>query len=381
MSESECLPYDVVYDILTLLPVKLLMRLRCVSKSFNSIITNPVFINSHLDRGKKPLSNNNHGYLQYMPVTADRAFKELSTLVYNTDRTFTQISRFQIPFSNGLVPKVDRIAGFCNGIFLLLSYDDTVLYLWNPSIRKSKKLLPSTIGRNQLFTLGFAYHSQNNDFKILRIVCHKGCWPMAEVYTLSTDSWREVVVPVDYLFRSFSQSNLSRSFSFFFNGALHKVVDCVKPGFILSFDVNDETFCKMMLPQHYLDEFEEPFEQLAEFKGLLALFVFNNDVYDFDRISHIWVMREYGVFESWTKICVSMGFVDKYYGCTDSGELLIENNIGLISFHSESLSENNLGISLSEDAKEYSQWVGYTANSTESLVLLDRLDVSSKYED
>ena len=370
MSESECLPYDVVYDILTLLPVKLLMRLRCVSKSFNSIITNPVFINSHLDRGKKPLSNNNHGHLQYMPATAEGAFKELSTLVYNTDRTFTQISRFQIPFSNGLVPKVDRIACFCNGIYLLFSHDDTVLYLWNPSIRKSKKLLPNIISRNQLLTLGFAYHSQKNDYKILRIVCYNGCWPMAEVYTMSTDSWRKVVVPVDYLIRC--QSNLSISDCFFFNGALHNVVNSVKHAFILSFDVNDETFCKIMLPQHYLDEFEQSFVRLSEFKGLLALFVFNIDWDDFDWISHIWVMREYGVFESWTKICVS---VDKSYG-----ELVIENNIGLISFHPETLSENNLGISLSENAKEYSRWV-YTANYTESLVLLDRLDVSSKYED
>ena len=176
--------------------------------------------------------------------------------------------------------------------------------------------------------------------------------------------------PVDYLIRC--QSNLSISDCFFFNGALHNVVNSVKHAFILSFDVNDETFCKIMLPQHYLDEFEQSFVRLSEFKGLLALFVFNIDWDDFDWISHIWVMREYGVFESWTKICVS---VDKSYG-----ELVIENNIGLISFHPETLSENNLGISLSENAKEYSRWV-YTANYTESLVLLDRLDVSSKYED
>jgi hypothetical protein len=46
----------------------------------------------------------------------------------------------------------------------------------------------------------------------------------------------------------------------------------------------------------------------------------------------------------------------------------------LVSFDPESLNKNILAI---EDA----QWVGYTPNSMESLVLLDGLNVSSKYED
>uniref|UniRef100_A0A2N9FNF2 F-box associated domain-containing protein n=1 Tax=Fagus sylvatica TaxID=28930 RepID=A0A2N9FNF2_FAGSY len=90
---------------------------------------------------------------------------------------------------------------------------------------------------------------------------------------------------------------------------------------------------------------------------------------------HIWVMREYGVVESWTKKSVPNGFgLQDFYGCTDNGELLIENATGLVSLDPESLNENKLAI---EDA----QWMAYTPNSMESLVLLDGLNVSSEYED
>jgi hypothetical protein len=45
------------------------------------------------------------------------------------------------------------------------------------------------------------------------------------------------------------------------------------------------------------------------FKGSLALFVCGEDL-DGDRdICHIWVMREYGVVESWTKISVPVDSV------------------------------------------------------------------------
>ncbi|KAK7845836.1 f-box protein [Quercus suber] len=81
----------------------------------------------------------------------------------------------------------------------------------------------------------------------------------------------------------------------------------------------------------------------------------------------IWVMEEYGVAESWTrKYTVPMIRVEfvNFYGCTDNGELFIKNATRLISFDPESQKQNILAI---EDA----DWVGFTANSMESLILLD----------
>uniref|UniRef100_A0A2N9GGA6 F-box associated beta-propeller type 1 domain-containing protein n=1 Tax=Fagus sylvatica TaxID=28930 RepID=A0A2N9GGA6_FAGSY len=187
-----------------------------------------------------------------------------------------------------------------------------ILYLWNPSIRKFKMLTATPLTRRfASLTHGLAYHSQNNDFKILRLICYgeNGPTAEAEIYTLSTDSWRK----------------------------------------------------------NYYVGFTPAVEQLVVFKGLLALTAFGTDLNDIGKC-HIWVMREYGVAESWTKKAVSMDWIDNFYGCTDNGELLIQNATGLVLFDPESLNENVLAI-------DDFNWVDYTANSMESLVLVN--DVSS----
>uniref|UniRef100_A0A2N9GC12 F-box associated domain-containing protein n=1 Tax=Fagus sylvatica TaxID=28930 RepID=A0A2N9GC12_FAGSY len=191
---------------------------------------------------------------------------------------------------------------------------------------------------------GLAYHSQNNDFKILRIGQVNKLWAKAEVYTLSMDSWRELVMPVESLTRSRSIGT-QESFCLFLNGALHTRVDCAEGRFILSFDVNDERFRKIMLPQNYLVGVSVIFEQLAVILGLLTLFLVT----------------------MWMKLL-------NFCSCTDNGELLIEKVTELVSLDLESLNENKLAI---QDV----QWMDYTPNSIESLVLLDGINVSSEYED
>ncbi|XP_050260463.1 putative F-box protein At3g47150 [Quercus robur] len=97
---GERVPNDVVEDILGQLPVKSLTRFRCVSKSCDSIITDPTFIAKHfnlnLNQSESLISTNAHsGYLLY--TTKDEnsspSSKHLCTVVCNNDRTLTQISR------------------------------------------------------------------------------------------------------------------------------------------------------------------------------------------------------------------------------------------------------------------------------------------------
>ena len=361
-------PDDVVYDILTRVPVKSVIRFRCVSKSCNSIITNPIFITTHLDRAKSlSHNNNNNGYLLYIPRATNSSLRnELCIDVCNSDHTVSHVSRFQIPFS------LVRIFGFCNGIICLYSSLNLIIYLWNPSIKKFKICDGTNLTRRRpAVTVGLAYHSQNNDFKILRIQRSNGTLYEAEVYTLSTDSWRKVVISVDSL--SGSIDRIIESPCLFFNGALHTIACSRDHKFILSFDVNDEIFQPIMLPQNYTDIIF--FESLAVFKGLLALFVYSEDP-DVDMgICYIWVMREYGVVESWTRKSVPVDLFVWSFFCTDSGELLINTaDRGVISYDPVSLNEKYLKI-------RRPLWLGYTADLMESLVLLDQVKMSSKYED
>ena len=146
------------------------MTFMCVSKSLYSTITSPDFINKHLHRAKLLSNDNNHnGYLlcksKPKPVASSSMEDYLCTVVYNSDYTLTWICRFKIPFD-----KV-HIVGFCNGIFCLVNYSDPIIYLWDPSIRKFKKILAPPVFKDvNRETHGFAYHSQNKDFKVLKIV-------------------------------------------------------------------------------------------------------------------------------------------------------------------------------------------------------------------
>ncbi|KAF3947348.1 hypothetical protein CMV_026505 [Castanea mollissima] len=370
----ELLPDDVVEDILGHLPVKSLTRFRCVSKSCESIITDHTFVTKHLKLNLNQFeslmsTNANSGYLLY--TTKDKnsspSSKQLCTVFCNNDRTLTQVSRFEMP---SFFDKCD-IVGFCNGLFCLADYDlSHIIYLWNPSIRMFKKLLATIFtDKYARSVIGLAYNSQNNDFKILRLVSFLGGQEVeAEIYSLSTDSWRKVVISMESLrgyepnFGTIADTDRT---CIFLNGALHTVAITSRHHFILSFDINDESFREIMLPPNHLDGVPVNFAELAVFKGCLAVFVFVHGCRDI--LCHIWVMEEYGVAESWTrKYLVARNWVSGgyFFGCTDNGELLIKNSTGPVSIDPESQNQNILAI-------EDPDWMGFTANSMESLILLD----------
>ncbi|XP_050245387.1 uncharacterized protein LOC126693453 isoform X16 [Quercus robur] len=251
-------------------------------------------------------------------------------------------------------------------MFCLNGYNDRVIYLWNPSIKMFKSIsLPLKKFDGELTCgLGFAYHSQNNDYKILRIVSgyeESTLSTEAQVYTLSTDSWRRFVISFgsDHNAESFDQT--FRDPCLFFNGALHALAFTVDCSYSLCFDVNDETFQKIILPEH---DFYEGRFSLAVFKGSLAIIGFYETEY-LD-VCYIYAMREYGVVDSWTKITVELGaVVDRFFCCVDNGELLFCCGSKVISYDPESPNANDLGITVG-----LFSWLRYTTDPMESLVLL-----------
>uniref|UniRef100_A0A2N9GEV4 F-box associated domain-containing protein n=1 Tax=Fagus sylvatica TaxID=28930 RepID=A0A2N9GEV4_FAGSY len=110
-------------------------------------------------------------------------------------------------------------------------------------------------------------------------------------------------------------------------------------------------------PQNYLDGF------LTEFKGLLALVVCGQD--QDEGKCFIWVMREYGVVESWVKQIVPLQFIS-FFGCTNNGQVLIESKDDhkLCLFDPETLHENRLDV-------HHLIWAVHTNTFVESLVLLE----------
>ena len=174
---------------------------------------------------------------------------------------------------------------------------------------------------------------------------------MAEVYTLSSDSWRKVEISL----RSKVVVSGIEPSPLFFSGALHWFAyhtEGEDPTMILSFDVDNEKFGEMAIP-------DGDAASLFVFKGNLAFIscrYLEND--DGLQSAHclIWVMRDYGVDESWNKL-FSIRFESAdiiFYGCTEHGELLLDkkaeeesedgDDTAIVSLDLETLHQKDLGI-------------------------------------
>ena len=252
------------------------------------------------------------------------------------------MSEFGIPHD---FPSECDIVGSCNGILCVAGFGsvstDDVIYLWNPSIRKFKQLPNTCLGKLSDVKLGFAYHSENNDYKVVRISCSpfSTLWPLPEieVYTLSSDSWRRLGISLRNNVMFYCDQFL---FSLpLVNGAWHWMVNILeekekhkrREEVIVSFDVNSETFRELAMPDDYINA-DCCLTSLTLFKGKLAFITFGrSEQSGFRNSFYIWVMTEYGVLESWNKVFVGpLERLSFYVAITEYGSLLLRRAIDLV---------------------------------------------------
>ncbi|XP_030934680.1 F-box/kelch-repeat protein At3g23880-like isoform X2 [Quercus lobata] len=318
------LPEEIVLEILARLPVKSLLRFRCVCKTWYSYITSPNFISTHL------LCYNNHdgGYVIHI-------HSQICTLA--SDRTFETISETQV---------------------LNAAH-------------------------------GFGYDSLNNDYKVVRISWNRTKWippPEVEVYSLSSDSWKRVVLEISWRPNVISYG-LNGILAFpFVSGHLHWMIEMIEEGggqerrctsMILSFDVNSEKFKELPVP----DEGGCIAKCLTSYKEKLALVKFGHGAQPFSRLCSIWVMREYSVLDSWNKLHIlSIESLTNFVGFTNYGLLLVQTRSRLFFSNSELKRKHKSVLIDPETLHEKEIQVDYrldVAAYMENLALLDGANVLS----
>ncbi|XP_039157743.1 F-box protein CPR1-like [Eucalyptus grandis] len=160
--------------------------------------------------------------------------------------------------------------------------------------------------------LGFCFDAKSNDYRVVRIIRNKK--PRVEVYSFRTDSWKTLECEVPFLCDS----------AVFLNGNLHWYSvneEGGEYGSIVLFNVADEVFDEIALPEGISPHFE----------FVLSLTVLNDSLAVFfgdGEACFVWVMKDYGVPESWTKLYTfeATGPVTRLDGFTWNGELLMEIN-------------------------------------------------------
>lgn len=277
-------PEDVLRKILSRLPVKSLIRFRCVSKTWCALTKKPDFIYLHVNQSIKTNSNTTIIVRQGYSVDPD---------------SLTNPMELDSPLKPyyGIFP---NILGSCNGLVCLSRLKTHVL--WNPSTRKHIKLPSpgfefSKGSYSYLYIVyGFGYDHVNHDYKLVRMEQYYGkdvysLASIVKVYSQKLASWRRITDFPYYLC-------YNGSHGVFVGGALHWIV-CRKleldsEKFIAAFDLGTEQYGLVPLPE-YLDKgVYMHVEVLGETLCLICNFLSIK--------VDMWVMKDYGVKNSWTKL-------------------------------------------------------------------------------
>ncbi|XP_059443596.1 F-box/kelch-repeat protein At3g06240-like [Corylus avellana] len=275
---SIILPQALLSEILSRLPVKSLLRFRCVSKAWLALIKDPTFINIHLH-------NTRERNLIVQTRNVDQNDQLLNLKYYSVPVNFSEDRPVEVlpPFYR---PEYSlsfyKIIGCCNGLVCFRTYDKEKIVIWNPSIRKYKKLPfePVKFGY-PIENFAFGYDSVNNDYKVLKIMelCE------VNVYSLKAHSWRRVEDKWPYKDSSVFGKPI------YFNGTLLWLVRNVTNRIrLLAFHLTTEKFEEQTLPVQ-----PRAIKTLEVLEGSICVSAYRPDA----QCIEFWIMKE----TSWSQLC------------------------------------------------------------------------------
>ncbi|KAK9072447.1 hypothetical protein SSX86_008881 [Deinandra increscens subsp. villosa] len=314
------LPHDIVIDILLRLPAKSLGRFKSVSKFWLSLISSADFIKSHVHRAVSD-TNTNHTRvvmrsthsLHSVNFESPSCYKDIDDddhdydygygYGYDYDDDTKDIISLNDPSQTEKEMVAEKGWGSCYGLVCFLCYNGCIA-LWNPTTQKTRFTpRPLTPFRNGSQFYGLGYDFSINDYKLVRCFQSDYSYPItSEVFNLKTGSWRTVPPPriTSPVWTAIHEPDAIGSFS---NGAIHwirkhKPVNSEKrETTILTFDIKNEVFSEILLPNGGKSE-QRGFFSLGDLKGCLYAVYEGYFGVDMD----VWVMKEYGVESSWSKV-------------------------------------------------------------------------------
>ncbi|KAL7128918.1 hypothetical protein ABFS83_13G026900 [Erythranthe nasuta] len=331
---SDYIPRELQIQILQKLPVKSLIRFTAVCKSWRSIITSTDFISSHL-------SNNQ---LSLLKVAENVPFDVSSS------------SQLEVPFDGGI--EYYKIVGSCDGLLCLSDepcrkLEHRHITIWNPCVRNHLNLPLPNINPEEghCVELGFGVASHAY-IKVVRLVY---------VYKNLDDDFRLIVPPQVEVFsddkwrwrrlRGVSVTLTVMDWQAFFNGVVHwlgfEPIDAYNSrNSILAFDIGDEVFSEVMLPDELVSE------DIAELRILVIGESFGVVKHNRDDAYDVWLYT----------IDHLIGKIENLFEFWKSGEALLEvKGYGLVVYDPETKMPKVLGIN------------GYVYHYVESLLLFSGL--------
>lgn len=319
------LPTNLLYEIISRLPLKTIFSCRCVCRTFLKLIEDPYFAKTHLDGALSTsttviVKENQFSSPYFRPYMLELDFTPKKSSLSSDHHLYHQhiISR-----QSGEVAPRDVKCCFVTGDATLISSCNGLLCLYSPSLKNPTYCIcnpvsgecmtlahpaPFTSGSRYLNHSGFGFCPKTKQYKVIRFMSSASTSrAVALVHTLGTGSWRYI-----------GESPLPKSqgsFDCFLDGKLHLITASRKISDILySFDLETEKFEPVPMPAHFTPEFHRQVSWISVgvIGGCLCLCYTSNDAY-----FEVFTMAEYGIRESWIKKFA----VDVKYYCA----LLVED--------------------------------------------------------
>ncbi|GFP95063.1 F-box/kelch-repeat protein at3g06240 [Phtheirospermum japonicum] len=314
------LPVPIIYDILSRLPLADIFRSRCVCKMLLKLLKDPYFSKIHLSRAPTLRTNlilqehfGKWGAVHFFVFDLSESTLSSCSSI-DDDQTIycSSLSKRNSEFSfrtNGLT-----LVGSCNGLLCFYSNPPSRPFyvICNPILGECIRL-PQLTAPSMLYNYDnrsgfFGYCPRTKQYKIISFVDRSFADYLNSVYsrkiivhihTLGSDSWRKV---------ENAPCPKRSPFDPFLNGALHWITDSEKPSELInSFELETEKFEFVAPPVHFniLYMNKVSWINVGVLRGCLCICYIYEDV-----LFDVWVMREYGVRESWAK---EFGIDMKFY--------------------------------------------------------------------
>ncbi|KAK4707882.1 hypothetical protein R3W88_028807 [Solanum pinnatisectum] len=248
---------ETLTDILSRLPVRSLLRFKCVSKYLKTLIDDPIFRKQHLNRAKN-----------------DQNSQKCSISCYHLSSD-QHVGVQELDFPSNLKPQYCDVYENNLGRYSFL--------LWNPSTGESIELPTSKFSSVEEYPTcyGMNFDSANDDYKILRIP--KG-WNeycrdvLGEILSLKSGYWRKIdAYPRNILSRLYGIHSLTIIHGHFIGLLLF--------GEIIPLPE------KMWLANSNIG--------VSELGGMLC--AYTNSYYQRKRTFKLWVLKDYGLKDSWNE--------------------------------------------------------------------------------
>ncbi|CAN6810916.1 unnamed protein product [Brassica oleracea] len=174
------LPFELVVEILARVPVKDLIRFRCVCKTWRSLFQDERFYRQHMTHAPTRIVSFRLSDILLGRFSCDNSGNKAEMILQANNILNARGERLVIDAS---------LLGHCHGLFCFC-FDNRIFGVWNPSLRVLREIRKPDV--REWSEMGFGYDPSSQDYKIVLLLKKQGIHSEALVFSLKSGASRMI---------------------------------------------------------------------------------------------------------------------------------------------------------------------------------------------